>query len=36
MQLLPSEERDLLLEKMGQYAAYPRNENIVSLFEKSR
>ncbi|MEC2058116.1 non-ribosomal peptide synthetase [Bacillus stercoris] len=34
MQLLPSEERDLLLEKMGQYAAYPRNENIVSLFEK--
>lgn len=34
IQLLPSEERDLFLEKMGQYAAYPRNENIVSLFEK--
>ncbi|MGK9269330.1 amino acid adenylation domain-containing protein [Bacillus inaquosorum] len=34
MQLLPAEDRDLLLEKMGQYAAYPRNENIVSLFEK--
>ncbi|MCY9030785.1 non-ribosomal peptide synthetase [Bacillus inaquosorum] len=34
MQLLPAAERNLLLEKMGQYAAYPRNENIVSLFEK--
>lgn len=34
MQLLPAAERRLLLEKMGQYAAYPRNENIVSLFEK--
>ncbi|MEC0592382.1 amino acid adenylation domain-containing protein [Bacillus inaquosorum] len=34
MQLLPDAERNLLLEKMGQYAAYPRNENIVSLFEK--
>ncbi|MCY7976060.1 non-ribosomal peptide synthetase [Bacillus inaquosorum] len=34
MQLLPDPERNLLLEKMGQYAAYPRNENIVSLFEK--
>ncbi|MEC2066182.1 non-ribosomal peptide synthetase [Bacillus inaquosorum] len=34
MQLLPAVERNLLLEKMGQYAAYPRNENIVSLFEK--
>ncbi|MFP7234280.1 amino acid adenylation domain-containing protein [Bacillus subtilis] len=34
MQLLPAAERDLLIEKMGQYAAYPRNENIVSLFEK--
>ncbi|MBL3646967.1 non-ribosomal peptide synthetase [Bacillus sp. RHFS10] len=34
MQLLPAAERELLLEKMGQYAAYPRNENIVSLFEK--
>ncbi|MCY8377326.1 amino acid adenylation domain-containing protein [Bacillus inaquosorum] len=34
MQLLPAAERNLLLEKMGQYAAYLRNENIVSLFEK--
>ncbi len=34
MQLLPVAERNLLLEKMGQYAAYLRNENIVSLFEK--
>ncbi|NTU28504.1 amino acid adenylation domain-containing protein [Bacillus tequilensis] len=34
MQLLPAAERNLLLEEMGQYAAFPRKENIVSLFEK--
>ncbi|MGG1245361.1 amino acid adenylation domain-containing protein [Bacillus cabrialesii] len=34
IQLLPAAERHLLLEEMGQYAAFPRNENIVSLFEK--
>ncbi|MCY8308650.1 amino acid adenylation domain-containing protein [Bacillus vallismortis] len=34
MQLLPAAERNVLLEEMGQYAAFPRNETIVSLFEK--
>ncbi|MCY8981666.1 fengycin non-ribosomal peptide synthetase FenD [Bacillus halotolerans] len=34
MQLLSAPARELLLETMGQYADYPRDESIVRLFEK--
>ncbi|MCY8027883.1 amino acid adenylation domain-containing protein [Bacillus sonorensis] len=34
MQLLPASERNLLIEKMGQYACYPKDESIVSVFEQ--